>query len=158
MTTTLTAPSATLDYGYYGGLLSIGSELQEADRENYTEGDCYLLAKELHLLGLGELVIVAREGSEATSPPLRSWTHMAVRTPEGYILDADGLNEPGITLQNYGDTYGNRAAIQPIDLEDYAGLTSDQAESIFEGDYTRGIALELQAWLAKVPPLKPLSN
>lgn len=155
MTTTLTAPSATLDYGYYGGLLSIGSELHEADRDNYTEGDCYLLAKELHLLGLGELVIVTRAGLPEEG---KSWTHMAVRTPEGYILDADGLNEPGITLQNYGDAYGDQAIIHPTDLEGYAELTGDQATSIFEGDYTRGIALELQDWLAKVPPLKPLAN
>ena len=147
--------TATLDYGYYGGLLSIGSELDESDRETYTEGDCYLLAKELHLLGLGELVIVTREGASDRG---RSWTHMAVRTPEGYILDADGLNEPGLTLQNYGDVYGNQAVIHPTDLRGYEELTGDQSQSIFEGDYTRSIALELQRWLEKVPPLKPLDS
>lgn len=149
---------ATLNYGYYGGLLSIGSDLHEGDVEVYTEGDCYLLARELHALGLGELVIVTRDGSKDTAPELRPWSHMAVRTPEGYVLDADGLNDPGITLQNYGDRYGDSAVVQPITVEEYAGLTSDQSVSIFEGDYTREIARAIRAWFERMPPLIPLAR
>lgn len=50
--------TASLGYGYYGGLLSIGSELEEEIRERYTEGECYLLALALHSLELGELIAV----------------------------------------------------------------------------------------------------
>lgn len=148
--------TATLDYGYYGGLLSIGSELEEEIRERYTEGECYLLALALHSLGLGELVAVV----DGTAPldDRTSWTHMALRTPEGYILDADGLNEPGITLQNYGWDLPESGAIASIDLPSYETLIHGQADSIFTMEDTLKVALELQAWLAKIPPLKPLGH
>lgn len=148
--------TATLDYGYYGGLLSIGSELEEEIRERYTEGECYLLALALHSLGLGELVAVVDD--TAALDDRTSWTHMAVRIPEGYILDADGLNEPGITLQNYGWDLPEGGAIVSIDLPSYETLIHGQADSIFTMEDTIEVAQELQAWLAKVPPLKPLAH
>ena len=145
-----------IDYGYYDGMLSIGSDLDEDTRETYTEGDCYLLALELHLLGLGELVAVV----DPLQPVARrrAWTHMAVRTLEGYILDADGLNEPGIALSNYGHELPQGGVIEAITLEDYGVLIDSKAESIHSTPTVKLVALELKGWLQTVPPLAPLAH
>jgi len=145
-----------IDYGYYSGMLSIGSELDEDTRETYTEGDCYLLAWELAELGLGELVAVV----DPLQPVARrrAWTHMAVRTPEGYILDADGLNEPGLTLSNYGWELPRGGAIEAISLEEYGVLIDSQPGSIHSTPTVRLVALELKAWLKTMPPLAPLAQ
>jgi len=143
-----------IDYGYYSGMLSIGSELDSETRETYTEGDCYLLALELHRLGLGELVAVIDPTKPAGTR--RDWTHMAVRTPEGYILDADGLNEPGLIRSNYGWPLAGDGAVETISQEEYSVLIGGQSESIYGHAEVRIVALELKGWLATLPPLAPL--
>lgn len=141
-----------IDYGYYSGMLSIGSNLDEETRDTYTQGDCYLLALELQHLGLGELVAVM---TPTTNYTRGAWNHMAVRTPDGYILDADGLNEPGLTLSNYGDELPD-SKLEAITVDEYRTLVGGQSESIHDTDEVHQVALKLQAWLAKVPPLAPL--
>ncbi len=146
-----------IDWGYYGGMLSIGSGLDEDTRETYTEGECYLLAFALWQLGLGELVAVVPDDTEKISV-LTHWSHMAVRIPEGYILDADGLNEPGLILENYGWSFDGKVKILPVNLQEYEDLIDGQAESIFGNETVMAVAEALQSWKAKLPPLKVLEG
>lgn len=79
-------------------------------------------------------------------------------TADGYIIDADGLNEPGIIFQNYGWSLPEGGAIVPLDLSTYEILIHGQADSIFELEDTMAVARELQSWLQRIPALDSLDR
>jgi len=135
----------------WNGMLSTPSELHEWTVEIYTEGDCYLLAPELAKLGLGELVAII-DGNEPLSGST-SWTHMAVLTPEGYILDAEGLNDPSITLENYGWDLPKGATIQKLGTDGWSILVKGQAESIQTQEELEATARELRDWYLALGPI-----
>lgn len=58
--------------------------------EAFTAGDCWRLAGELMGLGVGEVVFLSNENSDA---PLEffPWEHVVVRLPSGLYLDATGV-------------------------------------------------------------------
>lgn len=149
-TATASAPEIT----FWEGKLSIASDFDEYTIDTYTQGDCYILALALHRLGLGELIAVT-DGSPVLDGRT-SWTHMAVRTPEGYILDVDGLNDPSITLSNYGWEYANGGTIQPLSLSDYDFLIQGQAQSIWTDGDVLEVAEKLQALFGSIPGLPTL--
>ena len=129
---------------FWNGKLSTPSELNEWTVETYTEGDCYLLAPELAKLGLGELVAII--DGNAPLDGRTSWTHMAVLTQEGYILDAEGLNDPSITLENYGWDLPKGATIQKLGTDGWNILVKGQSESIQTQDDLEATARELRDW------------
>lgn len=58
----------------------------------YTEGDCWALAGALHDLTGWQVVAVIPDTPDAIPPGkfASDWYHMAVRTPDGRILDIQG--------------------------------------------------------------------
>lgn len=142
--------SATAPITFWQGKLSIASSFDEDTIDSYTSGDCYILARVLHELGLGELVVVT-DGADR-------WSHMAVRTPEGYILDVEGINDPSITLTNYGQSYSNGGLIEALDLATYERLTDDQAQSIVTSEEVLKAAKSLQAMVECLPELPALDS
>lgn len=72
--------------------------------EAFTDGDCWALATALRLKTGWDIVALGFE-SEAEMPPAkRGWEHMAVRRPDGLILDITGLHaaEDWLTGWNCG--------------------------------------------------------
>lgn len=94
------------------------SPLDEADVSDFTGGDCNHLAQRLHERLGWEPVIVTTDG--------HGWTHVGVRSPDGYVLDAEGISD-GSHIVN-SDTY--------------AGMFSDEELEASDGD----------VFLAEMPP------
>jgi hypothetical protein len=61
------------------------SPLSESDVEDFTGGDCNHLAHRLHERLGWEPVIITTDG--------HGWTHVGVRSPEGYVIDAEGISD-----------------------------------------------------------------
>lgn len=76
----MTDPSRSVDFHF----------VTDEEKSSFTEGDCGILARVIHRK-TGWPIVVA---SYAPSDSLENldWDHMAVRTPDGRILDATGLS------------------------------------------------------------------
>ena len=86
------------------------SPLDEADVSDFTGGDCNHLAQRLHERLGWEPVIVTADG--------HGWTHVGVRSPEGYVLDAEGISD------------GSHIVNSDI----YVGMFSDEELEASDGD------------------------
>lgn len=105
------------------------SPCDSIDKDTFTNGDCWKLARLLHDRGVGELVIVAD-----FDDPIDSWCHMAVELPDGNYLDILGV----YTRQQFEDywfrhCWGSRPVVYKPELTAnlWKRLTDDQ-----EKDYT----------------------
>ena len=94
------------------------SPLDEADVDAFTGGDCNHLAQRLYERLGWEPVIVTTDG--------HGWTHVGVRSPDGYVLDAEGISD--------GDHI--------LNSDTYAGMFSDEELEASEGE----------VFLAEMPP------
>lgn len=60
--------------------------------EAFTEGDCWALAEEVQKLTGWDIVGLGTADEAGRSASERYWEHMAVRRPDGSILDITGLH------------------------------------------------------------------
>lgn len=65
--------------------------------EAFTNGDCWALAIEIASMTDWDLVTLG-----ATMDHDDEWAHCAVLTPEGYVLDIEGLHHPEAALAQWG--------------------------------------------------------
>lgn len=83
---------------------------EQDDHDTFTAGDCWKLAHELHLRGIGALVsITDREDSDF-------WVHMAVELPDGNFLDANGIQTRDQILRRWaGFLPSGKSATETLD-------------------------------------------
>ena len=78
-------------------LLIEASNCTAEEVEIFTESDCWVLAKELQDRGIGEIVGI----TEVSDSEL--WRHMAVALPDGYFLDAHGIQTKDQLLTRWSE-------------------------------------------------------
>lgn len=109
------------------------------EQEAFTYGDCWLLARALHNITGWQMVAVGNTGGKA-SGVLRDWAHMAVRTPQGTILDITGTHDDKDILDVWSEQFSFMSAEQGVmevfDVapEDWFGLTEEQIQMYPEVD------------------------
>ena len=74
---------------------------RRAVRYAFTHGDCWALAHHLRERTGWDIVAVGIKGEEHLDVPTRHWAHMAVRTPNGQILDVTGLHSESDFLRRW---------------------------------------------------------
>jgi hypothetical protein len=74
--------------------------LSDEDHEAFTQGDCGIFAEELHRQTGYPVVAVGVRGGRLG--PETSWEHIAVRAPDGRILDVTGLQPESETKLAWG--------------------------------------------------------
>ena len=97
--------------------------LSEESVEIFTKGDCWALARVLHELGAGELVMLVSEPA-----PSVEWSHILIRRPNGKYLDAYGLlTEKEMRLFWDWTLYREDSQVVPIhSLEHFEKLTASE--------------------------------
>ncbi len=76
----MTDPSKSVDFHFVTG----------EEKSSFTEGDCGILARTIHRKTGWPIVVASYAPSESLED--LDWDHMAVRTPDGRILDATGMS------------------------------------------------------------------
>lgn len=109
------------------------------EQEAFTFGDCWLLARAMHNITGWQMVAVGCTGG-AVDGMLRDWVHIAVRTPQGLILDINGLHtDDEVRDQWQGEFWmvsDEEGVIEifDIDVAFWEGLTDDQSARYPEVD------------------------
>lgn len=123
-------------------------EISPCDDEQvdlFTSSDCWKLARELHLRGVGKLAAI----SESSDPDY--WCHMAVELPDGTYLDAQGVQSREQFLTRWrGFVLRGDAAISYYDPRDEAhweALTEDQEPDVGSQEDVDSAAELLIEWL-----------
>lgn len=113
----------------------------------FTEGDCWLLAKELHARGIGEVVgITEKENPEY-------WCHMAVVLPDGNFLDAHGIQTKDQLMTRWTPFCARgKSALAHYDVSApgrWEELTADQEDChrLSEDEEVLEVADKLEEWL-----------
>lgn len=109
------------------------------EQEAFTWGDCWLLARAMHNITGWQMVAVGCSGGRADGA-LRDWVHIAVRTPEGSILDIDGFHTDDETTARWREDFWMVSAeegdieVFDVDVDMWNGLTEDQSARYSEID------------------------
>lgn len=109
------------------------------EQEAFTYGDCWLLARALCNITGWQMVAVGNTGGKA-SGVLRDWVHMAVRTPQGTIVDISGIHEDKGILDAWSEQFSFMSSEQgdmevfDVTPEDWFGLTEEQCQMYPEVD------------------------
>ena len=111
--------------------------LSAADAEFATRGHCGDVAAEIAALTGWETVILTGDGE--------AWTHAAVRTDTGSILDASGVSDGGHILND--DFFYE--SFQPEELEDGEVWLADYPADLLRTDELTPDAAELAARIAR---------
>jgi len=115
---------------------------QEVD--DFTTSDCWKLAKELHLRGVGRL-IAAVESRDADW-----WCHMAVEVEDGNILDAHGLQTKKQFLARWRpfltQSDATVAFYDPSNEIHWDELVGDQDDRLTDEDEVAAVADKLSEW------------
>lgn len=134
--------TTTLDHE----LLIEASNCTAEEVEIFTESDCWVLAKELHNRGIGEIVGI----TEVSDSEL--WRHMAVALPDGHFLDAHGLQTKDQLLTRWSEFCENGEGTLTYygapTPERWSDLTNEQAA--FRLSYNEDVltvADKLEEWL-----------
>lgn len=129
--------------------------------EAFTEGDCWLLAEALWMAtGTWTLVAISACEENPVDEVLSSgidWVHLAVRTPDGLIVDIEGVHTD---LEAYFQRWmpvAEERYIEPFldlyeifDYEEYEDIVRDQSPVYeFDGDRIDAIVQELISRAAK---------
>ena len=69
--------------------------------EAFGNGDCWLLADELHKRTGWPLVAVGNEDEWEVEPDKRGWVHVAVLHPDGRVIDVQGAHNMGEWLDDW---------------------------------------------------------
>lgn len=102
------------------------------EQEAFSFGDCWLLTRALHNITGWQMVAVGCTGGKDAGI-LRDWTHIAVRTPEGLILDITGLHTDEDIERQWADNFRlfsdeeGSIEIFDIDVNAWEGLTMGQS-------------------------------
>lgn len=122
------------------------SPCDSADKDIFTNGDCWKLARLLHDRGVGELVIVAD-----FEDPIDSWCHMAVELPDGNYLDVLGV----YTRQQFENhwfrhCWGSNPIIHKpkVTTASWYELTNDQEADYTSAEDIETVAQNLIEWFA----------
>lgn len=83
------------------------------EESDFVEGDCGILARTIHRKTGWPLVLVSTDGSR----PLMEidWDHMAVRAPDGRLIDAVGMT----TESDFKKTWGSKKQLTEISDEQW---------------------------------------
>lgn len=109
------------------------------EHEAFSFGDCWLLARALHNITGWTMVAVGCTGGFVNGV-LRDWVHIAVRTPEGQVLDIGGLHQDADVVTMWADDFwmfsGETGSIEVFDItvQDWEGLTREQVSQYPEID------------------------
>jgi hypothetical protein len=84
----------------------------EATRDRYLFGDCWMLAEAVHARTGWPYAVVADGAQDMDGQPTDDldgaarvgWTHAGVLTPDGRVLDVDGAHEVGVWLDRHAHT------------------------------------------------------
>lgn len=126
----------------------IESSLTEDQVDKYTNGDCYVLAKNLADKGVGELVAVVATDDYAL------WSHMAVRVSPDSYLDAIGIMSAGELIEEYSRSY-REFRIMDLLPEEYDELIEGQSPPMDSPERLESVAVELIDWLENIDALEP---
>lgn len=105
--------------------------LSDQEREAFTYGDCWLLARALNNICGWQMVGIGSEGGCYRGAE-RDWIHLLVRTPYGHLLDVEGLHEESEMDVRWGpdlwllSTEGGEMDIFDVSLRDWHLLTNAQ--------------------------------
>lgn len=112
--------------------------------DDFTTSDCWKLAKELHLRGVGRLIAAV----ESRDPDW--WCHMAVELEDGKILDAHGLQTRKQFLARWRPwLVQSEAAVafyDPTDEISWTALIEDQSDYLTTDDEVAEVADKLIEW------------
>lgn len=140
------APMRTITTSDQDLLLEV-SPLDREEVDNFTAGDCWMLAYELHNRGVGELIaVVDKDDPDA-------WCHMAVELEDGTILDANGLQNRVSFLRRWGSFVSDEPAIARYDLTDprrWTELTGDQDPYYSTAEEVAEVAERLADWIEEL--------
>lgn len=94
--------------------------ISDEENEMFTEGDCGLLARELHKQnGYPVVAIGLRQTGQTTS-----WQHMVVRTPENRFLDVTGIQ----TESSLKGAWSYRFSVRPDEEIVFEELNENKIE------------------------------
>lgn len=86
----LTDPSQSVEFHF----------ITNEEEVDFTEGDCGILARAIHRKTGWPMVIVSRDSSGSLDEI--DWDHMAVRAPDGRLIDAVGMSTEGDFREAWG--------------------------------------------------------
>lgn len=75
------------------------ASLTDDDRDVFTQGECGVLAWDLHER-TGWPVVIASDGGDGTT---FGWTHAGVQRPDGLVVDVEGVHDWGDWLDAWYD-------------------------------------------------------
>lgn len=112
--------------------------------EAFTAGDCWVLAREMVKLGLGEAVFLSTMTGDY-KPSTFPWDHVVVRLPSGLYLDATGVKTLDELTEDW--SYGSEPlnTLTVTSDGDYALAVAEQRR--FYRHNARSAALKLQKML-----------
>ncbi len=95
----LTDPSQSVEFHF----------VTDSEEDDFTNGDCGILARAIHRKTGWPMVIVSRD----SSGPLDEidWDHMSVRAPDGRLIDAVGMSTEADFRDHWG---GSKVALREI--------------------------------------------
>lgn len=134
----------SFDTSFYNSILTDMTTTEtypfdDLDIDTYTAGDCWWLARALYDLGAGALTIVAdRQLND-------HWRHMLVTTPEGTLLDIEGLHSPCELVDRYGDASG--WVIRTVSEQEWEHMVKHQSLPRDSESQVRDVAHELLTWV-----------
>jgi hypothetical protein len=112
-------------------MTSIKRAFAAHEREAFSFGDCWLLARAMHSITGWQMVAVGNEAGRQIGG-LRDWVHLAVRTPHGEILDINGFHDDSMMVDFWSDeffTYSSENGLMEVfdvDVDMWDELTCDQ--------------------------------
>lgn len=84
------------------GPVNYGYEADPITVEAFTAGDCWVLAREIHALTGWKIVTVGCTAQSDYLETKRDWCHMANLTPEGHVIDINGIMDADLCLDEWG--------------------------------------------------------
>lgn len=89
--------------------------LSDREHEDFTQGDCGLLAAEIHRQKGYPVVAVGIRGAGIDDT---SWDHIAVRAPDGRILDATGIRPESESAKAWNSNGKYEVVFSEIQVEE----------------------------------------
>ncbi len=141
-------------------MVSSGEQITAQDIAIFSEGDCDVLALEIHRRTGWPLVSMCFK-DEATAhsegyptPPFMTFNHHFVRLPNGNFLDVEGESTEAQMMKKWGSFVEGRDIIREISAEDLAksGLGNSREENRCRRDKVARILIEQQALKTPIPP------
>lgn len=120
------------------------SPCTEEEVDDFTAGDCWKLAREIHLQGAGRLTGVVDEKDPSF------WIHMVVELPDGNFLDVYGIQSREQLMERWAPYFGgSKPATTRYDLSQpglWEELTGDQDFNLATPEEVTEVAQRLIEW------------